>query len=220
MIRRPPRSTRTDTLFPYTTLFRSAVQLEAGPPAPRAGRSLSGADGVSLTAIVLWERKVNLKLNGKVTVVTGGSKGIGLAVANAFAAEGAYVAIIARNPEGLGQARAQLQASGHNVATFAADLSDPQAAAQVIERIEAEVGPIDILVNSAGAARRHEAEDLDAAKWHAAMDAKFFPYVHVQDAVLPRSEEHTSELQSLMRISYAVFCLQKQIHPKHNYYST
>ena len=129
---------------------------------------------------------MNLKLNGKVTVVTGGSKGIGLAVANAFAAEGAYVVIVARNPQGLEQARAQLQASGHNVAAFSADLSDAQAAAQVIERIETEVGPIDILVNSAGAARRHEAEDLDAAKWHAAMDAKFFPYIHVQDAVLPR----------------------------------
>src|SRR3546814_6538412 len=128
--------------------------------------------------------------------------------------------MVARTPEGLGQARVQWQASGHNVAVYSADLSDPQAAAQAIERIETEIGPIDILVNSAGAARRHEPEDLDAAKWRAAMDAKFFPYVHVQDAVLPRSEEHTSELQSLMRISYAVFCLQKQIHPKHNYYST
>ena len=129
---------------------------------------------------------MNLKLNGKVTVVTGGSKGIGLAVANAFAAEGAYVAIIARDPQGLEQARAQLQASGHNVAVFPADLSDAQAAAQAIDRIETEVGPIDILVNSAGAARRHEPEDLDAGKWRAAMDAKFFPYIHVQDAVLAR----------------------------------
>ena len=129
---------------------------------------------------------MNLKLNGKVTVVTGGSKGIGLAVANAFAAEGAYVAIIARDPQGLEQARTQLQASGHNVAVFSADLSDPQAAAHAIERIETEIGPIDILVNSAGAARRHEPEDLDAAKWRAAMDAKFFPYIHVQDAVLTR----------------------------------
>jgi len=139
-----------------------------------------------LTAIVPWERKMNLKLNGKITVVTGGSKGIGLAVANAFAAEGAYVAIVARDPQGLEQARAQLQASGHNVAVYAADLSDPQAAAQVIERIETDIGPIDILVNSAGAARRHEPEDLDAAKWRAAMDAKFFSYIHVQDAVLAR----------------------------------
>lgn len=136
--------------------------------------------------------EVNLKLNGKVTVVTGGSKGIGLAVANAFAAEGAYVVIIARSPEGLEQARTQLQASGHNVAAYAADLSDPQAAAQVIERIEADIGPIDILVNSAGAARRHEPEELDAAKWRAAMDAKFFPYIYVQDAVLPRMRERAA----------------------------
>lgn len=135
---------------------------------------------------------MNLKLNGKVTVVTGGSKGIGLAVANAFAAEGAFVAIIARDPQGLEQARAQLQASGHNVATFAADLSDPQAATRTIARIEAEIGPIDILINSAGAARRHEPEDLDASKWRAAMDAKFFPYIHVQDAVLTCMRERAA----------------------------
>lgn len=129
---------------------------------------------------------MNLKLNGKVTVITGGSKGIGLAVANAFAAEGAFVAIVARDPQGLEQARAQLQASGYNVATFSADLSDEHAARQTIERIESEIGPIDILVNSAGAARRHAPEDLDATKWRAAMDAKFFPYIYVQDTVLAK----------------------------------
>lgn len=129
---------------------------------------------------------MHLKLNGKVTVITGGSKGIGFAAANAFAAEGAFVVIIARDPAGLEQARTQLQASGHNVAAYAANLSDPVAAAEVIERIESEVGPIDILINSAGAARRHEPESLDPEKWHAAMNAKFFPYIHVQDAVLPR----------------------------------
>lgn len=129
---------------------------------------------------------MNLKLNGKVTVITGGSKGIGLAIANAFAAEGAFVAIIARDPQGLEQARAQLQASGHNVATYSTNLSDAEAAAKVIEQIESDIGPIDILINSAGAARRHVPEELDAAKWRAAMDAKFFTYVHVQDAVLSR----------------------------------
>jgi len=129
---------------------------------------------------------VHLKLNGKVTVVTGGSKGIGLAVANAFAAEGAFVAIIARDPQGLEQARAQLQASGHNVATYSVDLSDPDATEQIIERIESDIGPIDILINSAGAARRYDPDTLDASKWRAAMDAKFFPYIHVQDAVLAR----------------------------------
>jgi NAD(P)-dependent dehydrogenase (short-subunit alcohol dehydrogenase family) len=54
---------------------------------------------------------------------------------------------------------------------------------------EASAGPIDILVNSAGAARRYAPSELDAAAWHDAMDAKFFTYVHAMDAVLGRMLE-------------------------------
>ena len=54
------------------------------------------------------------------------------------------------------------------------------------DEIERDVGPIDILVNSAGAARRYAPADLDAAAWHAAMDAKYFSYMHPIDAVLRR----------------------------------
>ena len=51
--------------------------------------------------------------------------------------------------------------------------------------VERRIGPIDVLVNSAGAARRYPPEDLNAAAWHAAMDAKYFTYMHAMDAVLP-----------------------------------
>jgi len=66
----------------------------------------------------------------------------------------------------------------------AADLVDPQHAAAMVAKVEAELGPIDVLVNSAGAARRTPPAELTAEHWHAAMQAKYFTYVHAMDAVL------------------------------------
>jgi NAD(P)-dependent dehydrogenase (short-subunit alcohol dehydrogenase family) len=59
-------------------------------------------------------------------------------------------------------------------------------AERMVAAAERDLGPVDILVNSAGAARRYVPADLDAAAWHAAMDAKYFSYMHPISAVLPR----------------------------------
>lgn len=129
---------------------------------------------------------MDLGLTGKTVLVTGGSKGLGLATARAFAREGAKVAIAARNAANLDQAAAELAAEGHGVFAVAADFSDAGAAAAAVEQVEAALGPIDILINSAGAARRTPAEQLTPDAWRAGLEAKFFPYVTVQDAVLKR----------------------------------
>ena len=127
---------------------------------------------------------MDLKLNGKVVLITGGSKGIGLACARAFAAEGACVAIVARNVATLASAAGELAAEGHSVFTYSVDLIDAAAAAPMVVAVEAALGPIDILVNSAGAAVRTAPQELTAAAFHAAMDAKYFTYVHAMHAVL------------------------------------
>ena len=67
-----------------------------------------------------------------------------------------------------------------------ADLVRAEDAARMIDGVERDLGPIDVLVNSAGAARRYAPADLDAAAWHAAMDAKYFSYIHPIAAALPR----------------------------------
>lgn len=127
---------------------------------------------------------MELGLSGKVVLVTGGSKGLGLASARAFAQEGARVIIAARGKDGLAEARVELARDGHDVAAVAADFGDPAAAERAVEEAERLAGPIEVLINSAGAAKRTPAEKLDAAAWRAGLEAKFFPYINVQDAVL------------------------------------
>lgn len=128
---------------------------------------------------------MNLELNDKVVLITGGSKGIGLACAHAFAREGARVVICARGQADLTQASTGLREAGYEVAAIAADLSDADAAVSLITQTESEFGPIDVLVNSAGGAKRVPPAELTSDKWHTAMQAKFFTYMNVMDAVIP-----------------------------------
>ena len=127
---------------------------------------------------------MDLGLKDAAVLVTGGSKGIGLACARAFAAEGARVAIASRDAGHLARAAETLRAEGFEVHTVAADLSDAQQAAAMVRSAEAVLGPLDVLVNSAGAARRTPPAELTASHWHAAMDAKYYTAIHAIDAVL------------------------------------
>ena len=123
---------------------------------------------------------MDLGLAHKTALVTGGSKGIGLACARALLAEGVRVAIASRSQENIDKALAELPGS----IGFTADLTDAHAAAALVTKAEAALGPLDILVNSAGAARRTPPDELTPAAWHAAMDAKYFSYIHVIDPVI------------------------------------
>jgi NAD(P)-dependent dehydrogenase (short-subunit alcohol dehydrogenase family) len=125
---------------------------------------------------------MNLNLAGKTVLVTGGSKGIGLACAQAFAAEGARIAICSRGQQNIDEALKTLpNASGHT-----ADLTDAAIAADMLSAVEENLGPIDILINSAGAARRTPPADLSPQFYRDAMDAKFFSYLNVIDPLIKR----------------------------------
>jgi NAD(P)-dependent dehydrogenase (short-subunit alcohol dehydrogenase family) len=129
---------------------------------------------------------VDLELEDKAVVVTGGSKGIGFACAAAFLAEGARVALVSRSAEHLKIAAARLHSAGDAPPfTIVADLSKPEDAARMADQATAELGKLHVLVNSAGAARRTPPDQLTAAAWRAAMDAKYFTYVHAMDTLLP-----------------------------------
>lgn len=127
---------------------------------------------------------MDLELNGKVVLITGGSKGIGLACAHAFAREGATVAIASRSADNLKAAQAELQGAGHSVFTVAANLCDAEAAQHMVDIVEKELGPVAVLVNSAGAAKRYPPATLTPQSWRDAMDAKYFPYINAMDAAI------------------------------------
>ncbi len=125
---------------------------------------------------------MKLELENVVVLVTGGSKGIGLACAKAFLAEGARVAIVSRSQGNVDRAIAELPGAFG----VAADMIDPAAAAAAIATVEGPLGPIGVLVNSAGAAQRTAPDDLTPAAWRAAMDAKYFSYIHAIDPMIKR----------------------------------
>jgi NAD(P)-dependent dehydrogenase (short-subunit alcohol dehydrogenase family) len=129
---------------------------------------------------------MDLQLRGRHVLITGGSRGIGLACARDFLAEGCKVSLVGRNLEHMDRALAELRPLGEGVDGYCADLGDPAAALKVVDAAEAALGPIDVLVNSAGAARRTPHDELQPQAWHDAMQAKFFTYIHVMDPVVKR----------------------------------
>ncbi len=91
------------------------------------------------------------ELEGKVALVTGGSRGIGRAIAQSLAEAGAKVAVVSRNAEGARAAAAELPGEGH--AGFACDVADPSQVLEALTAAEEQIGPVDILVNNAGITR-------------------------------------------------------------------
>jgi len=124
-------------------------------------------------------------LEGKVVFITGGSKGIGLACARVFGAAGSRVAIASRSQENLDRARQTLASEGLEVLAIRADLSKPEDAQAAVASTEKTLGPIDVLINCAGAANRYQVEDYNAEAWQQGLNAKFFPQIHAMDAVRP-----------------------------------
>jgi NAD(P)-dependent dehydrogenase (short-subunit alcohol dehydrogenase family) len=132
---------------------------------------------------------MDLQLSGKHVLVTGGSRGIGLACARAFLAEGARVSLIGRRRAHLDAAIAELKAQAQVPLGYGADLTDADAALAAVTAAWDAAGPIDILVNSAGAALRTPFHELRPQDWQAAMQAKFFTYINVTDPLIKRMAE-------------------------------
>ena len=109
-------------------------------------------------------------LTGKVALVTGGSRGLGLQMARALGEMGAKVAITARKADELAAAKAELEARGVDVLTIASDLSKLDGIPALADGVVAHFGTIDILVNNAGTNWSAPAEDYPAEAWHKVID--------------------------------------------------
>ncbi len=109
-------------------------------------------------------------LTGRIALVTGGSRGLGLAMANALAEMGARIAITARNADELAGARDELEAQGFDVFATVSDLSRVETIAPMLEAVSETLGPIDILVNNAGTSWGGAAEDYPLDGWRKVLD--------------------------------------------------
>lgn len=110
------------------------------------------------------------ELRGQVALVTGGSRGIGLQIAEGLGEMGARVCITARKPDELEQAVAHLNAQGIEAMAIRCNLSDPDAIAPMVDRIVSAWGQVDILVNNAGATWGAAAEDYPLDAWRKLID--------------------------------------------------
>jgi len=128
---------------------------------------------------------MDLGLTGRRAVVTGGSKGIGLAIASELAGEGAAVSICARNPDEVAAAAKQLRELGTTVHEQVVDVTVPEQVTGYVDGAADALGGIDILVNNAGGAHPGTFETLTDDDWHGDLDVKLFSQIRCTRAALP-----------------------------------
>jgi len=125
---------------------------------------------------------MDLKLNNKVAIITGASRGIGRAIAQVLSGQGMRLVIAARSAEGLEEVR---KSCPTEVAAVAIDLRDADAAQRVIGIAVEKFGGIDLLVNNAGATKRGDFLELSEDDWHDGFALKFFSAVRCSRAAWP-----------------------------------
>jgi short-subunit dehydrogenase len=131
-------------------------------------------------------RRANaIDLRGRVVLITGGSRGLGLAVARECADEGARLAICARDSDELHRAGVDLTARGAEVLTIVCDVADRDQVEAMVEQVHARFGRIDVLVNNAGVIQAGPLEEQTYADIEESMAVMFWHLVHTTFAVLP-----------------------------------
>lgn len=128
---------------------------------------------------------MELGLQDKVAIITGGSQGIGKATAERLAAEGAAVVIAARGAERLAEVEHAIRAAGGKVLAVAQDISTEAGCAALIEAAVAAFGRLDILVNNAGTSATGAFESVADATWQADFDLKLFAAIRLSRLAIP-----------------------------------
>lgn len=125
-----------------------------------------------------------MRLESRKALVTGASRGIGRAIAEAFASEGAALALTATTLEGLEQTRAAVSGSGGAPALLAGDLSDPETAARIVAEAADRLGGLDIVVNNAGIYKAARFIDYTPDEFDRVMKVNAYGVFHVMQAAL------------------------------------
>jgi NAD(P)-dependent dehydrogenase (short-subunit alcohol dehydrogenase family) len=133
---------------------------------------------------------MDIRLTGRKALITGGSKGIGLAIARTFAEAGADVAIMARGQDALDEAVATIGArQGQQVLALACDVSLANDIAAGFAKVTGAFGHVDILVNNAGTSQAHPFETVTDADWQEDLDLKLFAAIRLTRLVWPGMKE-------------------------------
>ena len=135
---------------------------------------------------------MDLQLTDKIAIVTGSSRGLGLASARALVAEGCRVCICARGSEQLAAAAVEVEASAKRpnmILTVQADVSTADGIALVVERTVERFGGLDVLVNNVGRAGGTGLLDTSDAEWQAAIDETLFPAIRASRLAVPHMKQ-------------------------------
>jgi NAD(P)-dependent dehydrogenase (short-subunit alcohol dehydrogenase family) len=128
---------------------------------------------------------LDLGLKGKSALITGGSRGIGFATAQALAREGCSVRLVSSNKENLVRAQDMLQRGGTKVSIYQANLAEPQS----IKALEDAYADINILINNAGAIPRGSLTEIEEEQWRAAWELKLFGYINLTRVAYAKMKE-------------------------------
>jgi short-subunit dehydrogenase len=147
--------------------------------------------GALVLSAIATSQKLSRQLEGKVVLLTGASRGLGLALAEQFGRRRAKLALTARNAEELERARGLLLArqavrTQEDIFIFPADLCKAEEVDQLVQKTTARFGQIDILVNNAGVITVGPVENLTVQDFRDVMDANFFSQLHCTFCVLPQ----------------------------------
>ena len=169
-------------------------------PVARYSGYAAGGAALVVAGRFLWGRN-RYNLRGKAAVITGGSRGLGLALARCLAAEGCRIAICARNEDELERAARDLRTRAADVMTQRCDVANKEQVEQFIAAVQDRFGSVDLLVNNAGVIQVGPVDALTHEDFQSAMDIMFWGVVHPTLAALPhmlaRGSGHVVNITSI-----------------------
>jgi 3-oxoacyl-[acyl-carrier protein] reductase len=160
---------------------------------------------------------MDLGLEGRNCIVTGASRGIGLEAARQLCAEGASVLLVARSEQALGEAAARCMRAGGRAEAFPCDVTEADAGERMTRAAAERLGPVDVLVNSAGTARWRDLDGVPDEDWQAAWDVNVIACLRSMRAVVPGMRERgagrivniASELGLVGEAELSPYCASK-----------
>jgi len=144
-----------------------------------------GLIGIALGVRTFVRARRYMSLKGRTVLITGGSRGLGLTLARFAGREGANVAICARDADELDRASDDLMSRGLRVLAIPCDITDGEAAEDLVAHVVEEFGTVDVLINNAGVIQVGPMEEMTVQDYHEAMKTHFEGHLHTTLAVLP-----------------------------------